>query len=77
MPVARRHHTVPQFYLRGFSEDDQLTMVQLPGDRRFSQSVRKAAVEIDFYKIEGHEDGEDVFEKALSSVEARASATFA
>ena len=74
--VAKRHHTVPQFYLRGFAHNDQLTTVQLPGDRRFTQSVRDASVAKDFYSLPGHEDGEDALEKALSSVEGDTAAIF-
>lgn len=68
-PVARRHHTVPRFYLRGFAENDRIATVRLPGDRRFLQSVNDASVSKDFYAVESHEDGEDVIEKALSKVE--------
>ena len=74
MSVAKRHHTVPQFYLRGFSEADQVGTVRLPGDRRFLQSVRKAASETGFYNIENHPDGTDAFEKILSGIEGQAAA---
>lgn len=74
MSVAKRHHTVPQFYLRGFSESDQIGTVQLPGDRRFLQNFRKAASETGFYNLEGHPDGPDVFEKMLSEIEGDAAA---
>lgn len=74
--VARRHHVVPQFYLRGFAEDEKLRTVRLPGDQRFTQVVRKAASETDFYTLEGHEDGADAFEKALASIEGEASRVF-
>jgi Protein of unknown function (DUF4238) len=76
MSVAKRHHTVPQFYLRGFSSDDQLVTVRLPGKQRFVQSIRKAAAEMNFYAVEGHEDGPDAFEKLLSSVEGEAAKVF-
>lgn len=76
MPVAKRHHTVPQFYLRGFSRNDQLGTVRLPGDKRFVQSVRKAAAEMNFYSVDGHEDGPDAFEKALSTIEGEAARVF-
>lgn len=74
MSVAKRHHTVPQFYLRGFSEASQVGTVRLPGDRRFLQSIRKAAAETGFYNVEGHPDGPDVFEKILSEIEGEAAA---
>ena len=66
-PEAKRHHHVPQFYLRGFADGEQITTVRLPGDKRYAQSVRKAAAENGFYSVPGHEDGADVFEKMLSS----------
>lgn len=76
MSVAKRHHTVPQFYLRGFSSNDQLATVRLPGEHRFVQSVRKAAAEMNFYAVDGHEDGPDAFEKLLSSIEGEAARVF-
>lgn len=68
-PVAKRHHTVPQFYLRGFADADRIATVQLPGTRRFVQSVSDASVAKNFYAVEGHEDGDDVIERALGEIE--------
>lgn len=76
MSVAKRHHTVPQFYLRRFANGERIATVRLPGDQRFVQSVRKAASETNFYAVVGHEDGPDVFEKLLSSIEGDASRAF-
>lgn len=76
-PTAKRHHHVPAFYLRGFADGDRITTVRLPGDHRHTQSVRKTAAENGFYAIPGHQDGDDVFEKALSGVEGDASRVFA
>lgn len=71
--VARKHHTVPQFYLKGFAtKDRQIGTVQLPGAKRFVQSTSKASTQTDFYAIPGHEDGQDVFEKSLSGMEGEA-----
>lgn len=75
--VAKRHHVVPQFYLRGFAENDKLATVKLPGEQRFVQSVRRAASETNFYALPGHKDGDDVFEKMLSAVEGEAARVFA
>lgn len=72
--VARRHHTVPAFYLRGFAEGDQISTIRLPGVHRFVQSVGDASVAKDFYTVDGHENGSDVIEKALSEVEGAAAA---
>jgi hypothetical protein len=74
--LARRHHTVPKFYLRGFAKDDQIVTVRLPGEQRFVQSIGDAAVGKDFYSVEGHEDGDDAIEKALSEVEGAAATVF-
>jgi hypothetical protein len=71
--TSRRHHTVPLFYLRGFADADTLLTVQLP-DRRFKQSVRNVSVANDFYALAGHEDGDDVLERAMSEVEGNAAA---
>ncbi|MFS0700029.1 DUF4238 domain-containing protein [Cellulomonas sp. 179-A 4D5 NHS] len=70
--IARRHHTVPRFFLRGFADGERITTVRLPGSRRFTQSVRHASVVTDFYSVEGHPDGEDVVEKALGEIEGAA-----
>lgn len=77
MNVAKRHHTVPQFYLRGFADDERIATVRLPGEARFVQSVRKAASQTNFYAVDGHEDGPDVFEKLLSTIEGEAARVFA
>jgi hypothetical protein len=74
--VAKRHHTVPQFYLRGFADEQQIGTVRLPGSARFVQSVRKAASETNFYALEGHEDGSDVVEKLLATIEGEAASVF-
>lgn len=75
--TSRRHHTVPKFYLRGFADGDTLLTVPLPGDRRYKQSVSSASVETDFYALPGHEDGDDVLERALADVETQAAAILA
>jgi len=50
---CRRHHTVPQFHLRRFADEQgQLTRVELPGFKRVRVSVRNATVEKDFYARE-------------------------
>ncbi len=76
MSIARRHHTLPQFYLRGFSQNDLITTVELTDGKRYQQSIRKTATENDFYAVPGHKEGPDAFEKALSSVESAAASVF-
>lgn len=71
--VAKLHHTVPQFYLRGFADAaERITSVRLPGDRRYTQVIKKTAATNHFYSIDGHPHGSDVFEKALSEMEGAA-----
>ena len=75
-PTAKRHHTVPQFYLRGFAKNEQVATVGLPGDRSFLQSVGNATVANNFYALEGHQEGSDVIEKALAEIETATAAIF-
>jgi len=74
--VAKRHHTVPQFYLRGFARNEQIGTIRLPGDRRFVQSIRRAASETNFYAVDGFKDGTDVFEKVLAKIEGDVATVF-
>lgn len=76
MAVAKRHHTVPQFYLRGFADEGQIGTVRLPGKVRFVQAVRKAASQANFYALKGHENGPDVVERLLAKVEGEAASLF-
>lgn len=71
--IARRHHTVPRFYLENFAGDGQIGTVVLPGDRRFVQSVRKASTTNDFYALGPPTvPGADDFEKVLAELEGEA-----
>ena len=71
--VARRHHTVPRFYLDNFAEAGQVGTVMLPGDRRFTQSVNNASAMTDFYAVgQPNAEGSDAFEKVLSTLETAA-----
>lgn len=69
--VAKLHHTVPKFYLKGFANDSrqQIVTVRLPGEKRYTQLTGKASAINHFYSIDGHPDGTDVFEKHLSNLE--------
>lgn len=70
---AKLHHTVPKFYLRGFANNaERITTVRLPGDRRYTQKIGSTAATNRFYSIDGHPDGADAFEKALSDLEGDA-----
>ena len=54
MTGAKRHHQVPQFYLRGFAnDDDQVTVVRLGATpRSFTTAVKNVAVESHFYDVD-------------------------
>jgi hypothetical protein len=73
----KRHHVVPQFYLRGFAQDDKLATVRLSDGKRFSSVVKKAASETHFYRlVDDYENGPLALEHALGSVEDDASEIF-
>lgn len=76
-PPAKRHHHVPAFYLRGFADGERIRTVQLPGETRYANSVRKTAAENGFYAVPGHPDGDDAFEKVLSPIEGDAASIIA
>lgn len=54
MTGAKRHHQVPQFYLRGFVNDnDQVTVVRLGASpKSFTTAVKNVAVESNFYDVD-------------------------
>jgi hypothetical protein len=69
--TARRHHYVPQCYLKGFVRDrirPKLFVIDGKEHRSFSTAPANVAAERDFHriKIEGYEP--DVLEKAFSEV---------
>ncbi|MDY7541833.1 DUF4238 domain-containing protein [Cryobacterium sp. 5B3] len=71
----KRHHVVPQFYLRGFALTERLTAVQLSDGRRFPTVVRKAASETHFYRLApDHRSGPLALENAFSRLEDDAAA---
>lgn len=56
--TKHNHHTVPQFYLRGFSKKgkkEKVTEIKLPGDTYVEKTIRKASVIIDYYLIKPDE----------------------
>ena len=71
--AARRHHLVSKFYLRHFADENEtITTLLLPGDRRFPQSVHKASVENDFYTVTTLDGPSDVAERAFNEIEGPA-----
>src|SRR5688500_7539718 len=78
MNEARRHHYVPQFYLRRFADQkDQVRMIRRSTGKVVTTSVSNAAVQVGFYDVET-EDGtpRDLVERFLSSVEGEVAEVF-
>lgn len=73
---ARRHHTVPRFYLSGFSQDDRLGTIRLAGNSRFIQSTRDATVVKDFYTVTTDSGDSDIVERELAAFEGNAAKVF-
>jgi hypothetical protein len=75
--VSKRHHTVPNFYLKGFATSDKRPRIgaaSLDDGKRLVVPTSDATVRKNFYSLDGHPDGSDVFEKELSNLEGDASA---
>lgn len=78
---SRRHHLLPQFYLRGFADKrSQLRQVWLPGNRSATIAVTDASVIKDFNTISVEVDGDtwvtDGWEQRLAELEAIAARAF-
>ena len=74
--VKRGHHTVPQFYLDAFANDDHhLGVVRLSSEKKFQQSTRDATVLRDFYNIDSRADP-NAIENLISEIEGGAAAVF-
>ena len=77
--TKRRHHTVPNFYLKGFASartKPQIGAVDVRSGKRIVMSTADATVQKDFYTLEGHPDGDDVFEDILADLEGTTAAVF-
>lgn len=76
---SRRHHVVPQFYLKRFANDkDQLLQVWLVGDKRKHLSKVKDATVVQDYNSYRTFDGElnDDLEQVLSRIEDQSARAF-
>lgn len=69
-----RHHYIPQFLLRNFSERDQLSARQIEGNEELKRvSVGNAAAISNFYTVIDTEIGETVvIERLLAEIESEA-----
>lgn len=72
----RKHHTVPQFYLAGFtktdSKDGNLYVIDKSQRKTWKSTPRKTAHKRDFHAIEAKPGGDPmIFEKTLATFEAR------
>jgi hypothetical protein len=73
---ARRHHYVPQFYLRGFVKDvahPRLFVVDTEAHTSFSTSPSNVAVELDFHTIDAPGQPPDIVETKLAELESQIS----
>lgn len=77
--TKRRHHTVPNFYLKGFATAHRLPRIRavdVHSGKRIVMSTGNATVQKNFYTLEGHPHGDDVFEEILSDLEGTTAAVF-
>lgn len=74
MNVARRHHFLPQCYLKGFSQPRQRNKIHnvVVFDRsgkKFTSNIINIAVKRDFNRVELEGHSPDVFEQAMAEFE--------
>lgn len=73
MPIARRHHIVPQFYLRNFMPEagSTLFVADLLSRKTFNADPRNIAVRRDFHTVSAPDQDPDVVEKGLADLESK------
>jgi hypothetical protein len=79
MPEPRKHHYLPQFYLRGFSADGRSTFqIEKRGGRAYLASVRDTAAIRDYHELDT-DDAKDpgVIEKRLADIESKSAEALA
>ncbi|MDP9093599.1 MAG: DUF4238 domain-containing protein [Actinomycetota bacterium] len=78
MPIARRHHVVPRFYLSRFADDRaQLRRVPLGDSTSHLIAVGDATVQTDYFAVESDVGPADAFEGQLSGIEGKAAGALA
>lgn len=68
---ARRHHILPQSYLRWFATEDKVYVLDFKEERLYRANIANAACVLDFYTVETTERAEDdsVEQRFLSQLE--------
>jgi hypothetical protein len=76
--IARRHHFVPEFYLRGFcGSDKKLFVVDAKERKQFRTQPENVAVEKDFNRVNIDGIAPDALEKAYGAFEGKAASALA
>ena len=73
--IARLHHYLPQFYLKGFCGNRQnLSLYCIDKEERkaFEANIKNIGAEKDFYKIDNGTEP-DIYKKHLSKIEVKLS----
>ena len=73
MTKPRKHHYLPQFYLRGFSTDcESIFQIEKETGKYYECSIKDTAAIRDFHEIDGEGvDDPNALEKALAGVESQ------
>jgi hypothetical protein len=72
-PRTKAQHYVPQFYLRGFTDNEKIFCYDKLNDRVFETNTKSIAQQSNFYEIassDQHTIPDNLIEKALSRMEA-------
>ncbi|MEW5913308.1 MAG: DUF4238 domain-containing protein [Thermodesulfobacteriota bacterium] len=77
MPQPRKHHYLPQFYLRGFSPDgNSVHQIEKPSLRSYVCSIRDAAAIRDYHELDyAHSEDSNGLEKELAKIESNLAVT--
>lgn len=76
-PIKRRHHVVPNFYLKRFADSKKkITRVPLGGGEVKTIPTKDATVRTDFYRVDHPELPPDALEDALAEIEASVAPAF-
>ncbi len=73
MSKPRKHHYLPQFYLRGFSNDGKsVCQIEKDSSRSYMCSIRDTAAIRDYHELDGpdYEDA-NALEKGLAEIEGQ------